>query len=116
MGDKYSVTNTNSTIGAQAVGDNAHAVGTVNTGEARVPSQAQLDQHLKDAKKALVDDEDRLDDLVREALTQFLTMARKIQVDQQDLAQLQAKMKETLDEVWAQQAVKDSGRRRFRRD
>jgi hypothetical protein len=33
-------------------------------------------------------------------------MARKIQVDQQSMAQVQAKMKETLDEVWAQQAAK----------
>jgi hypothetical protein len=33
-------------------------------------------------------------------------VARKIQVDQQSIADVQAKMKETVDEMWAQQAAK----------
>lgn len=41
-----------------------------------------------------------------EALNQFLRLARDIQVEQKSLADVQAKMKETLDEVWAEQAVK----------
>ncbi|WP_437545665.1 hypothetical protein WME97_40120 [Sorangium sp. So ce367] len=107
MGNKYTITNTNSTVGAQGVGDNITVTGSLTIGApGGTVSQTQFDEHIKAAKKALVDDEDRLDDLVREALTQFLTLARKIQVEQQSLAEVQAKMKETLDEVWAQQASK----------
>lgn len=41
-----------------------------------------------------------------EALNQFLRLARDIQVEQKGLADVQAMMKTTLDEVWAEQTAK----------
>jgi len=88
-----------------AVGDHATATGTVHVHHGQV-TQAQHEEHIRKAKKALVDDEGKLDELVHEAFTQFLTLARKIQVEQQSLADIQEKMKATLDEVWAAQTAK----------
>ena len=72
-------------------------------------TQYQNKAAVSNAQAALVRDQDaleRIDDRLYEALGQFLTLARKIQVEQQDLAQTQTKMKETLDEVWAAQVAK----------
>lgn len=104
-GAKYTSNITGSTVGAVAVGKNATAHGTVNVHHGS-PTQAQHVDNIKAAQKALVDDEDRLDDLVREALSQFLRLARDIQVEQRSLHEVQAKMKATLDDVWAQQVAK----------
>ena len=106
---KFSITNTNSTIGAQAVGDHATATGHVAIGAAGPVTQEQHKAAITQAQNALNADQDaleRIDERLYEALGQFLTMARKIQVDQQSLVDVQAKMKNTLDEVWAQQAAK----------
>jgi hypothetical protein len=105
IGDIYRTEIQNSTLGAVGVGPGARAVGTINRG-AVSSTQEEYRAVLKEAQKALLDDEDRLDALIYQALDQFLTMARKIQVDQQSLVEVQAKMKETLDEVWAQQVAK----------
>lgn len=64
---------------------------------------------IKEAQTALVRDQDALDQLderLYEALGQFLRLAREIQVEQQSLSASQAKMKDTLDEVWAQHAAR----------
>ena len=106
MGNKYTITNTNSTIGAQGVGDGITVTGSLTIGAPVVPTQAQHVENIKAAKKALVDDEDQLTPLLHEVLGQFLRMARDIQVEQKNLAQVQALMKNTLDEVLAQQAAK----------
>jgi hypothetical protein len=109
MGDKYNVTTTNSTIGAQAIGKNAHAVGTVNMSTPGTLTQEQHKAAITQAQNALNEDQDaleRLDNRLYEALGQFLRMARQIQVEQQSLAQVQVKMKETLDDVWVQQVAK----------
>ena len=99
-----------STIGAVAIGDHARATGTVNYGTSATPlSQEQHKVAISDAQMALVHDQDaleRIDDRLYEALGQFLTLARKIQVEQQSLVEVQAQMKATLDEVWAQQEAK----------
>jgi len=97
---------TGSTIGAVAVGDHATVTGTVHVGATRSVTQTRHEEHIKKAKKALIEDEDRLDKLLYEVLWQFLILARKIQVEQQSLAETQAKMKATLDEVWAAQVAK----------
>ena len=97
---------TGSTIGAIAAGDHATATGTVHVGAAGSVTQAQHDENIKKAKKALVDDEGLLDELVHEALTQFLTLARKIQVEQQSLAETRAMVTATLNGVWAAQTAK----------
>lgn len=106
MGSKFTTNITGSTVGAVAVGDHATATGTVHVGAAGSVTQAQHEEHVKRAKKALVDDEGKLDELVHEALTQFLTLARKVQVEQHSLAETRARMKSTLDEVWAAQVAK----------
>jgi hypothetical protein len=77
-----------------------------NKFHAVVLTQTQHEERIKQAKKGLVEDEDKLDDLVHDALSQFLTLARKIQVEQQSLADTQAKMKAIFDEVWAAQVAK----------
>lgn len=98
-------------IGAFGQGDGITVTGslTVNAGAPGTRTQEQHKAAIKEAQTALVHDQDaleRIDDRLYEALNQFLSMARKIQVDQQSLAEVQAKMKETLDEVWAQQVAK----------
>jgi len=102
MGSTFTTTITGSTVGAVAVGDHATATGTVHVHHGQV-TQAQHEEHVRKAKKALIDDEGKLDELVHEALGQFLNLARKIQVEQQCLTETQARMKATLDEVWAAQ-------------
>jgi len=105
MGSTFATTITGSTVGAVAVGDHATASGTVHVHHGQV-TQAQHEEHVRKAKKALIDDEGKLDELVHEALGQFLTLARKIQVEQQSLAETQVRMKATLDEVWKAQIAK----------
>jgi hypothetical protein len=104
MGSSFNTSITGSTVGAIAVGDNSTASGTVT--HHGPMTQAQHEEYIKKAKKGLVEDEDQLDPLVHDALAQFLTLARKIQVEQQGLAETQAKMKAALDEVWAGQVAK----------
>lgn len=106
---KYDVKVTNSTIGAQAIGDKASAEGQVLLGAGSVPSQAEHVSNIKAAQKALVDDEDALGPLLHDVLGQFLRIAREIQVEQDTLVQGQTKMKETLDDLWAQKAASDLG-------
>jgi hypothetical protein len=100
VGSNFTTNVTGSTIGAVAVGDHATTSGTVNVHHGPL-TQAQHEERIKRAKKALVEDEDKLDELVHEALSQFLTLARKIRVEQQSLVDTQARMKATLDEVWS---------------
>ncbi len=108
MSDKYKTDISNSTLGAVAIGPGATATGTATTPLEGITQ----DQHCKavtEAQGALVRDQDALDRLdarLFEALNQFLRLARSIQVEQKSLGDLQGKMKETLDEVWAQQVAK----------
>lgn len=92
-----------SSVGAVVSGDSASAVGTV--GHCAL-THSQHEEYIKKAKKALVEDEDQLDELVRDAISKFLTLSRKIPVGQHGLAETQARMREILDEVWAAQAAK----------
>lgn len=108
MGTKHTANVTGSTIGALSIGDNAQAHGSVNISQGSL-TQEQHRQIISGAQAALVRDQDaleRIDERLYEALTQFLTIVRKLQVDQQSMAELQAKMKATLDEIWAEQAAK----------
>jgi predicted HicB family RNase H-like nuclease len=105
--NKYASHVTGSNVGAIAVGDQARAEGTVNVSTSI--TQAEHTAHIKAAQRALVNDQDALDRIdarLYEALGQFLRMAREIQVEQKSVAELQAKMKDTLDEVWAEQAAR----------
>ena len=104
--DTYNVSVSGPTVGAFAVGDHAVATGHVTVGAPDAVTQEQHKAAIKEAQKALVDDEDQCGPLVHDALGQFLRVAREVQVEQQSIANVQAKMKETLDEVWAQQAAK----------
>jgi hypothetical protein len=109
MGSKFTTNITGSTVGAFAQGDHAVATGTVTIGAAGSVTQEQHKAAVAKAQSALVRDQDaleRIDERLHEAFTQFLTLARKIQVEQQSLAETQAKMKATLDEVWAAQVAK----------
>lgn len=109
MGSTFTTNITGSTIGAVAQGDGAAATGHVVVGAAASPTQEQHKTAISKAQTALVHDQDaleRIDERLYEALGQFLTLARKIQVEQQSLAEVQAQMKSTLDEVWAQQEAK----------
>ena len=108
-GDNFTTTFSNSKVGAAAIGANSTAKGKVSVQMGKRVSQQQYDQQIKAAQKALVDDQDRLEELssgLYEALGQFLRVARQIQVDQASFVDVQAKMKETLDEVWAEQVAK----------
>lgn len=109
MGDKFTTNITGSTVGALAQGRGAVATGHVTIGATESLTQEQHKTAISAAQTALVHDQDvleQIDDRLYEALGQFLTLARKIQVEQQSLAEVQAQMKATLDEVWAQQEAK----------
>ncbi|WP_437968160.1 hypothetical protein WMF04_02175 [Sorangium sp. So ce260] len=109
MGSNFTTSITSSHIGAFGQGDSVTVSGNLTVGTAGSFSQEQYKAVIKEAQTALVHDQDaleRIDERLYEVLNQFLTMARKIQVEQQGLADVQAKMKETLDEIWAQQAAK----------
>ena len=99
------VTNTitNSNVGAFA-NEGATATGSV-TVQSQGFNQMQHNELMKQAKHAMVDDEEKLDAATREALWQFLKIARETQVAVADLASTQAKMKETVDELWAKEAA-----------
>ena len=109
MGSTFTTNITGSTVGALAQGDHSVATGHVTVGAAGTLTQEQHKTAISAAQTALVHDQDaleRIDDRLYEALGQFLTLARKIQVEQQSLVEVQAQMKATLDEVWAQQEAK----------
>jgi hypothetical protein len=109
MGSTFTTNITASTVGAFAQGDGAVATGHVTIGAPGPLTQEQHKTAISAAQTALVHDQDaleRIDDRLYEALGQFLTLARKIQVEQQSLVEVQAQMKATLDEVWAQQEAK----------
>lgn len=102
---KFTVNVTNSTVGAQAIGD--HSSATAQLGPATAPTQAAHVASVKAAQKALVDDEDALEPLLHEVLGQFLRVAREIQIGQTSLAELQRAMKDTLEDIWAQKAASE---------
>jgi hypothetical protein len=106
---KFSINVNNSTIGAQAVGDHSSATGNVSLATDSVPSQADHVYTIKAAQKALVDDEEALGPVLHEVLGQFLRIAREMQIEQETLVKGQAKMLETLDELWAQKAASELG-------
>ena len=94
-------------VGSIAVGSHAHSEGVVNVGTPAVPpSQEEHKKAIKQAQSALLEDQESLSNLVYEGLHQFLRIARDIQVEQKSLAEAQRKMKDTLDDIWAQQAAK----------
>lgn len=108
MSDRNTISISNSNVGAAALGRCATSTGSVSVGSAPV-TQEQHRKAIADAQGALIRDQDALDKLdacMFEALGQFLRLAREIQVEQKSLAELQAKMKETLDEVWAEHAAR----------
>jgi hypothetical protein len=104
MGDKYTITGSN-IVGAVGPGATTGSV-TVTT---QTPTQEQHRKAVVDTQTALVRDQDALDKLdsrMFEALNQFLRLARDIQVEQKSLGEVQAQVKATLDDVWAEQAAK----------
>ena len=116
-GSKYKIVNSskykNTVKGSSNVGisQGSHSKTTVNnTLGAMAPlRQGQHNAAIDEAQIALIRDRDALeqiDNRLYEALNQFLNVARKIQVEQQSLADVQAKMKDTLDEVWAEHVAK----------
>ncbi|WP_441292043.1 hypothetical protein ACSRUE_17910 [Sorangium sp. KYC3313] len=104
-GSKFITSISDSNIGAFGQGDNVYVSGSLTANVASELTQGQHRAAIKEAQKALIDDEDKLEPLVYEALGQFLRLARDIQVEQKSLAEVQVKMKEALDEVWAQKAA-----------
>jgi len=97
---------TNSTIGANAVGHDVSAKGSVKTAGASVPNQAAYLAELKEVQRALLEQEDLLDQIdprLYEALNQFLRTAKNIQVELQDLRGSQDKILEAFERAWTGQ-------------
>ncbi len=87
------------------MGDRATATGSITT-TATTVSQADYQRRIERARKALIDDEPCLEELsagLSVALGQLLRVARKIPVDQLAVGDAQAKLKEALDDMWAEQ-------------
>lgn len=105
MGARYTVTTTNSTIGAQAIGKNAHAVGSVTLGGPL--DTITREQHLvlvQQIQVALITSQrqlDAIDDRLFDALNQFLRLARSVEVERKRMSEIQDKMMDILDEVTA---------------
>ncbi len=66
-----------SNLGAMAVGDNAQAF-SIHQGP---PTQQHHRTSIKEAQKALLDDEDHVDPTAYEALGLFLRAAREVKVE-----------------------------------
>jgi hypothetical protein len=107
-GSKYNSTITSSTVGAVAVGDHAVATGTVNIHQGAL-TQAQHLEHIKAAKKALVDDEERLDAAVHEALARFLKLAGEVKVEPKAIDEVQDELEGILDRVWTERKALPQG-------
>ena len=80
MGSTFTTNITGSTVGAFAQGDHATASGTVNLHQGPLTQAQHLEHIARTAKKALADDEDRLEAMFYEALEKFLKQARVVQV------------------------------------
>ena len=106
MGPKFVTNITGSHVGAFAQGDGAVANGHVTIGAPRTPTQEQHRAAIKEAHKALLDDEDRLDAAVYKALERFLKLAREVQVEPREIGEVQADLQRILDHVWKEHAVK----------
>lgn len=106
MGSKFVTNISGSTVGAFAQGDHAVATGHVTIGAAGAPTQAQHQEHIKAAKKALADDEERLEAKVYEALEKFLKQAREVKVEARPVAEVQDEIQGILDRIWAEQTTK----------
>jgi len=107
MGSSYQITNTHSHVGALAVGEGASATGSV-TVSGGVPTREEYENCLRAARKALVEDEDRLEGLsqgLSDALVQFLRLAREIQIDQRAILDGQSLIKASVDDLWAKQVA-----------
>jgi hypothetical protein len=109
-GDVVTSTITNSVVGANAVGAGPSAEGNSVSGNSNAVTQERHRELVGEAQAALVQDQDKLDEIdsrLFDALNQFLRIARTIQVEQSELADVQRRMKETLDEVWVKLAADD---------
>jgi internalin A len=106
MGDNHKTTTTTitgSTGVAVTHGDHSNATAHAAVRGDRVPTQQEHEQQVDETQIALIQSRRELDAATWEVLNQFLRIARQIQVDQQDLKTTQAKMKDALDDAWAQQ-------------
>jgi|CZKU01.1.fsa_nt_gi hypothetical protein len=110
VGDSYSTSVTRSHVGAVVSGPGAKSVVTGSVHELPIRAhQAEHREVLAAAQGALLRDQDVLDKVdpaIFDALNQFLRMAREIQVENKEIADVQSKMKATLDDVWTQHAAK----------
>ncbi|WP_437968161.1 hypothetical protein WMF04_02180 [Sorangium sp. So ce260] len=100
----YNSTFVGSTVGAVALGDHATATGKVDRSAASL-TQERHQAAVKEARKALLDDEDLLEAQVYEALTRFLISVREVQVEGLPLLEVQAAMAAALKEAWPQQGT-----------
>jgi len=103
----YNITNTPTNVGSQAIGEGAIATGGVAvSGGVRVGTD--YEKCIRDARKALVDDEDRLEGLsqgLSDALVQFLRLAREIQIDQRAILDGQNRIQASVDDLWEKQVA-----------
>ena len=89
--------------GAIAIGHESTAIGVVNNNYYSSAATLTQEQHkatIKEAEKALLDDEDHLASPAVEALRQFLRVVREIQVDRRSLDEVRAEMMAHFAEVW----------------
>lgn len=109
MTDSKIITITNSPFNALAFDGGTATVSVNISAPTPVPTQAEHRQAMTQAEMQLVKDQDAIKELgdgIYEALGQFLRIARDIEVSHKSVAELQLKMKETLDEVWAKDAAR----------
>jgi hypothetical protein len=97
--------------GAIAIGQDATAIGTISHhyGRAQTLTQEQHKAAIREAEKALLDDEDRLASPVFEALRQFLRVAREIQVERRSVDDIRVEMTTRFTELWTTMGLPTRG-------
>lgn len=107
VGNKYEQNITNSSVGAAAVGDHSRASHTQG-----VWSQDEWRKSIEAAQRALVSEQGKLDELAEglyEGLSQLLRVARKINIEQTEQAQVLAQIEDAIDDLWADGSIKKLG-------
>lgn len=105
LGSKVTSNIAGSNVGAMAVGDNAHALNIYQD----PPTQQHHRTSLREAQKALLDDEDHLDATIYAALELFLRAAREVKVEGRPIAEAQAELMRALDEICAAKGAEPQG-------
>jgi hypothetical protein len=100
---------TNSPFGAGAFGAGSTATGQMTISPSTLITKEMLKEAIGELQTGLVKVQDRLEEMdarVYDFLSQLLVNVRRLQFEQAEIATIQARVKDTMDEAWAKDAAK----------